>query len=119
MARLDRDPPEGDSGYANTGSIPDKDRPLLETVTGRAQSAATGPEASIEAEEINEKSVGTRPSGERTEFHLSGTGGVETDDGLDEISEMVREAAEDIPDDEPSDAQLDRPVFDRGENIRR
>lgn len=119
MARLDRDPPERDSTYANTGVIPDKDRPLLETVTGRAQSTRTGAEASVEEEEIQEKSVGTRPSGERTEFHLSGTGGVETDDGLDETSEMVREAAEDIPDDQPTDAQLDRPVFDRGETVRR
>lgn len=55
-------------------------------------------EPSIESTEIQEKSIGTRPVGDVTNVPFSGGGVEETDDGLDEVSESVRHAAEDLPD---------------------
>jgi hypothetical protein len=114
MTRIDRDPPEADSPFANTGQLGPAEAPLLESPTGRSPSTETGQEDSVENDEITEKSVGTRPVDDQTDFHLSGTGAIETDDGLDETSEMVREMAEDTTDDQPTEARADLPVFDRG-----
>jgi hypothetical protein len=55
-------------------------------------------EPGIERAEIREKSVGTRPVGDVTNVPFSGGGAEETEDGLDEVSESVRHAAEDLPD---------------------
>ncbi|HEV2675870.1 MAG TPA: hypothetical protein VGV37_15215 [Aliidongia sp.] len=96
---------------------------------------------SIDQEEIREKSGGGRPASDVTNVHLSGTGAVETEDGLDENAEMVRHAAEDMPeepnpylaeaDEEPElddDGEAidpvageprDEPVFDRAETLKR
>jgi hypothetical protein len=94
----------------------------------------------IELDEIREKSGGTRPEGDRTNIPLSGTGGIETDDGLDEEAEALRHAAEDLPDepnpylaeaddeeeessgDEEEDEERaveDQPVFDRASRLDR
>jgi hypothetical protein len=48
-------------------------------------------------DEIRDKSGGARASDEQN-FHEPGTGAIETNDGLDEMSEMVRHLAEDLPD---------------------
>jgi len=122
MPRLDKDPPEPDSVYANTAEVSQEDRPLLPSATGRERSAKEQPakegEESVFDQEVREKGQGSRPVDDRTNFHLSGTGAIETDDGLDETSEMTRHVAEDIPDegitDEPDE---DEPVFDRGSEI--
>jgi hypothetical protein len=121
MARLDRDPPEPDSVYANTAEVAKEDRVILPTATGRERSAQEEPakegEESVFDQEVREKGEGNRPVGDKTNFHLSGTGAIETDDGLDETSEMARHAAEDIPDEGITDEPEDRPVFDRGSDI--
>ena len=117
MARLDKDPPERESAYANTGEVPASDAPILENEMGRtAGEGDLAPAESVEAEEIAEKSVGTRPVGDRTNFHLSGTGAIETDDGLDETSELIRAEAEEIDEDQPLEPD-DVPVFDRADHI--
>ena len=114
---LDRDPPAPTSDYANTAAVAAMDRPLLESETGRVPSTEIGTEGSAADDEIAEKSVGTRPVSDRTDFRLSGTGAIETDDGLDETAEMVRQMTEDTTDDEPSEEDEDVPVFDRGTHI--
>jgi hypothetical protein len=112
MARTDRDPPETRSPYAKTSSVNEEDRALLESATGRAAPEEEG-ESSVQEDEIREKSVGGRPASDVTGFHTSGTGAVETDDGLDEISERARQAAED--EGIEREEAVDEPVFDRAE----
>ena len=114
MPRFDRDPPRPDSDFANDRQIDPTVEPLLESMTGRVPSTETGTEDSVANDEIDDKSVGSRPVSDRTNFHLSGTGAIETDDGLDETSEMVRQMTEDTTDDQPDAAAEDVPVFDRG-----
>jgi hypothetical protein len=113
MSRLDRDPPEQDSPYANTAEVSPSDRAALPSATGREAPTEEGA-SEIQDEEIRDKSGGGRPASDETNFHLSGTGAIETEDGLDELGEMTRSAAEDLPDE---DATIDRPVFDRGQEI--
>ena len=59
--------------------------------------------------------VGTHPRSEITGRHDEGSGANETIDGLDEIQEAVRHAAEDIPASEKGDDFKRLPVFDRAE----
>ena len=116
MARLDRDPPEPTSPYANTSQTDPGDRAILESATGRVAPDDDGEQSDIESvreDEIREKSFGGEPASERTNFHTSGSGAIETDDGLDEIEEAVRQAAEDVRENDAADR--DGPVFDRGE----
>lgn len=112
MDRTDRDPPTRESRYANTAEVSPQDRPALQSATGREAPAEESQDPIEQArdEEIREKGVGARPVSERTDFRTSGTGAIETEDGLDETGEQLRHTAEDIPDEnlEP------RPVFDRG-----
>ncbi|GGE42735.1 hypothetical protein GCM10007276_20020 [Agaricicola taiwanensis] len=116
MARQDRDPPKRNSNYANTAETRMDERPILESPTGTRAPTIEG-ETSVAQDEIREKSVGTRPVSDKTNFHLSGTGGIETDDGLDERSEMARHAAEDIPDEGISDEPEGGPVFDKADKL--
>ena len=116
MARLDRDPPEPPRPYANTSQTDPGDRAILESATGRVAPDDDGEQSDIESvreDEIREKSFGSEPASERTNFHTSGSGAIETDDGLDEIEEAVRQAAEDVRENDAADR--DGPVFDRGE----
>lgn len=116
MARLDKDPPERDSNYANTAAVSPADRAGLETPAGEIVSKDPGEATSAFEDEVREKSVGTQPVSSRTDFRLSGTGAIETDDGLDETAEVVREMSEDVPDGTPGEPDR-TPIFDRGENL--
>jgi hypothetical protein len=113
VARIDRDPPEPKSPYANEGEVSATDAAALESPTGRLTPVeeAESPAQEVQDDEIREKSVGTRPASDETNFHLSGTGAIETEDGLDEVEEELRSTVEDIPD----EAAADTPVFDRAE----
>jgi hypothetical protein len=111
MARLDKDPPERTSPYANTSQTSPGDQQILESPTGRVAHDAEG-ETTAAEDEISEKSVGARPVSDETDFRLSGTGAIETEDGLDELEESVRHTAEDIRDGRRPD---DEPVFDRAD----
>lgn len=114
----------------------DDDRRLLETRTGRAEPDEREP--SPIRDEIEEKTDRSRPVSDRTNVHLSGTGAVETDDGLDEAAEALRRATEEVEDHDVPNGDVDRedraewradaiddeeveriggPVFDRGEKI--
>jgi len=114
MPRLDRDPPEPRSPYANTSETDPGDRAVLESATGRVAPTESD-ESSVREDEIREKSVGGEPASSRTNFHTSGTGAIETEDGLDETEEMVRHTAEDIPDVDIADRRDGGPVFDKAE----
>jgi len=118
MDRVEKKPPGPPrSKYANEGQISGWDEPLLNTPQGR-EPGANNEQSSVADEEIAEKSVGSRPRSDITAFH-DATGEEETDDGLDTLSESVRQAAEDREDGDPSDAPMDEdlPVFDRAETL--
>ncbi|MFL1873905.1 hypothetical protein ACIKT0_01540 [Hansschlegelia beijingensis] len=117
MARLDRDPPEPTSRYANTSQTDPGDRAILESATGRVAPDDDDQSEieSVREDEIREKSGGGEPASDRTNFRTSGSGAIETEDGLDEIEESVRHAAEDVGDKDPTDR--DGPVFDMAEQI--
>jgi hypothetical protein len=111
MTRVDKDPPQPDSPYANTSETSPGDQHILETPTGRVAANPEG-ETTVAEDEIAEKSVGSRPVSDRTDFRLSGTGANETEDGLDELEESLRHTAEDIRDGAQPD---DEPIFDKAE----
>ncbi|WP_439815485.1 hypothetical protein [Zavarzinia sp. CC-PAN008] len=92
------------------------DRPLLETPTGRRFAPHEGP-VTLADLEVRDKSSGSRPVGDRTNVHLSGGGAVETDDGLDENAEALRQAIEDVPPDHRDERPEDIPVFDRADRL--
>lgn len=58
--------------------------------------------------------IGARPRSEITGKHDEGSGANETIDGLDEMAESIRHAAEDIPTGARNSLE-DLPVFDRAE----
>ena len=103
----------GRGHYASEGEVSSWDEPLLETPQGR-EPGTHNENPSVADEEIAEKSVGTRPVSDITAVH-DATGEEETDDGLDELSESVRHAAEDRPDEDASEDDEDIPVFDRAD----
>lgn len=114
MSRLDRDPPEQDSAYANTAAVKAEDAALLESATGRVPPAEEDASSAWD-EEIRDKSGDARSASDETNFHLSGTGAIETEDGLDENLEATRRAAEDISEDD-LEAEIDVPVFDQADH---
>jgi hypothetical protein len=67
--------------------------------------------AGSEFQDAARQPVGARPRSAVTDRHQPGTGDEETDDGLSETDEAVREAAEGIVD----NANDDQPVFDEAE----
>ena len=111
MARLDRDPPEAESTYANSAEVGEEDRTLLESPTGRVLSTDEQDSGEL-TEEVRGKRGGARPVRDATDFHLSGTGAIETEDGLDESAESLRHSAEDLPDEDVRRRE-DGSVFDR------
>jgi hypothetical protein len=101
------------SEFANQGEVSFKDQALLETPQGR-QPGAHNENPSVADEEIAEKSVGARPQSDATAFH-DPSGDEETDDGLNETDEALRQAVEDrLPADEDEE---DVPVFDRASEL--
>ena len=92
----------------------DEDRVLLESPLGRENDFGADP-GTIAEDEIRHPEVGARPMSTITGRHDEGSGANETIDGLDEIQEAVRHAAEDIPASEKDDDFKRLPVFDRAE----
>ena len=91
-----------------------EDRVLLESPLGRENDFGADP-GTIAEDEIRHPEVGARPMSTITGRHDEGSGANETIDGLDEIQEAVRHAAEDIPASEKGDDFKRLPVFDRAE----
>ena len=90
------------------------DAALLESPLGRENDFGADP-GTLAADEIRHPEVGARPMSTMTGRHDEGSGANETVDGLDEIQEAVRHAAEDLPASERGDDFDKLPVFDRAE----
>ncbi|RAI40401.1 hypothetical protein [Rhodoplanes roseus] len=100
-------------GFADQAEVIAQDRPVLETPTGRSAERDPADRTGFD-DEAHRDDVGAVPRSAVTGAHEPGTGANEQD-GLDETSETVRRAAEDIgtgPGDE--DRPADTPVFERG-----
>ena len=95
--------------------VPKSDRVLLESPLGRENDFGADPGALTE-DEIRHPEITSRPKSEITGRHDEGSGANETIDGLDEIQEAVRHAAEDLPASEKGDDFKRLPVFDRAES---
>jgi hypothetical protein len=91
-----------------------EDRALLETPAGRENDSGADP-GTLAEDEIRHPEVGAVPMSTITGRHDDGSGANETVDGLDEIQEAVRHAAEDVPASERGENFDDLPVFDRAE----
>jgi hypothetical protein len=83
------------SAYANQAEISPGDAAILGTPTGESPDRDSDPQ-SIFDEEVASIPVGARPMSEITGDPEPGTEH-ETVDGLDELEESVRQAAEDSP----------------------
>jgi len=97
------------------GEVLPSDAPLLETPSGRENDFGASDEGQLNEDELRRPEVLSRPRSEITGRHDEGSGANETIDGLDEIQEAVRHAAEDIPASEKGDDFKRLPVFDRAE----
>ena len=91
-----------------------EDRALLETPAGRENDSGADP-GTLTEDEIRHPEVGAVPMSTITGRHDDGSGANETVDGLDEIQEAVRHAAEDLPASERGDDLETLPVFDRAD----
>src|SRR3954471_263235 len=72
------------------------DRALLESPLGRENDSGADP-GTLTEDEIRHPEVGAVPMSTITARHDEGSGANETVDGLDEIQEALRHAAEDVP----------------------
>ena len=95
--------------------VPEPDRVLLESPLGREDDFGADP-GTLSEDEIRHPEITSRPKSEITGRHDEGSGANETIDGLDEIQEAVRHAAEDLPASEKGDDFKRLPVFDRAES---
>ena len=107
MARTTRKRPGAEISKA-------EQRVLLESPLGRKNDFGAEPETLAE-DEIRHPEITARPMSTITGRHDEGSGANETIDGLDEIQEAVRHAAEDLPASEKGDDFERLPVFDRAE----
>jgi hypothetical protein len=107
MARTTRKQPAADV-------VNPEERVLLEGPLGRENDSGADP-GTLAEEEIRHPEVGAVPMSTITGRHDDGSGANETLDGLDEIQEAVRHAAEDVPASERGEDFEDLPVFDRAE----
>lgn len=92
------------------------DRVLLETPLGRENDFGAADRGTLNEDEVRRPEVMSRPKSAITGRHDEGSGANETIDGLDEIQEAMRHAAEDIPASEKGDDFERLPVFDRAES---
>ena len=88
---------------------------LLGSPLGREEDFGADP-GTLAEDEIRHPEIASRPKSEITGRHDEGSGANETIDGLDEIQEAVRHAAEDLPASEKGDDFKRLPVFDRAES---
>ena len=94
------------------------DSVLLESPTGRENDFGLADDGTLTEDEVVRPEVTSRPMSAITGRHDEGSGANETVDGLDEIQESIRHAAEDVPISDKD--EFDRlPVFDRAESERK
>jgi hypothetical protein len=109
-----KDNSPGRAGYANEPEVTSLDEPLLESPTGRENDYGAADQETLADDEIRRPEADAHPLSEMTAHHDPGSGAEETDDGLDDIVEAVRHAAEDIPTaDGLEDRPAEMPVFER------
>jgi len=82
--------------FANQGEVSEGDAAILGSPTGREEGRAPDEPASDFEAEVNAREGGAKPRSEVTGGPQGGTPG-ETEDGLDEVAEALRRAAEDPP----------------------
>lgn len=90
-----RKPNVPSTGYAAEGELLDADQPILETPVGeeaRDREGRTG--SSLYDDDALEMDVSSQPMSEITSVN-DASGSFETEDGLDDISESVRQQVED------------------------
>ena len=100
-------------------TISPSDRVLLETPLGRENDFGLADHGTLNEDEVVRPEIASRPKSEVTGRHDEGSGANETIDGLDEIQEAMRHAAEDIPASENGDEFERLPVFDRAGSERK
>lgn len=94
------------SEFANKAEITKSDEVVLHP-TGREGTPAAD-RGTLASQELEDQAVTTQPA----DHHIdNGTGEEETPDGLDAITEAVRQAAEDTP--SGPEPEQDVPVFDQ------
>lgn len=104
----------GRDGYANEPEVTAEDEALLETPFGRENDFGASDKGTVADDEVRRPEADAHPRSEVTGRHDAGSGADETDDGLDDILEAVRHAAEDIPTgDGVEDRPGELPVFER------
>jgi hypothetical protein len=94
----------------NPTLVPFADRPALESATGRENDHGVADRGVLAEDEIRDKEILTQPRSATTGRHDEGSAANDTDDGLNETEEEVRELAEDVPLGEEFDAAT---VFDQ------
>ena len=114
MDRIEKGP-KAASPYANQGAVDEDAAPLLETPEGRNDDKGLSDRGTAMDVDVRNVPVGAQPRSAVTAFHDPGTGAQENEDGLDEIEEGVRAAAEDTPTgDGIEDSPSELPAFERG-----
>jgi hypothetical protein len=112
MDRIER-PKSARSEFANQGEIPRADPAESDTPTGREDHLGLAEAGATAASDIRQP-IGAEPRSELTGSHDAGSGANETTDGLTDLDETLRRAAEETPSGRPESADEDVPVFDRG-----
>lgn len=104
---------QGRGSYANEPEIADRDRPLLETPTGRNDDRGLSSRGNAMDADVRNVPIGAQPRSEITGRRGPGSD-EETDAGLSPTEEAVRRAAEDTPtgDGVAEGRQSDLPVFE-------
>ena len=104
----------------HTAEVPTADRVLLESPLGRENDFGRADNGTLSEDEVVRPEINSQPKSAITGRHDEGSGANETIDGLDEIQEAMRHAAEDIPASEKPGDDFERlPVFDRAESERK
>jgi hypothetical protein len=101
-------------GYANEPEVAAEDEPLLESPAGRENDFGAIDQETVTDDEVRRPETDAHPRSEITGRHDPGSAAEDTEDGLDDIGEAVRHAAEDIPTgDGLEDRPGELPVFER------
>ena len=116
MDRIEKPKPRRESEFANHGEIRQTDPAECDTPTGREDHLGLAESGATAASEIK-KPIGAQPRSEITGRHDPGSGANETVDGLTDMEEELRHAAEDTVSGGEDEPESDLPVFDRAEAL--
>jgi hypothetical protein len=116
MDRIEKPKPHRDSEFANQGEIQNTDPAECDTPTGREDHLGLAESGATAGSEIN-KPIGARPRSQVTGRHDPGSGANETVDGLTDMDEALRHAAEDTVSGGEDETDPDLPVFDRADAL--